>query len=176
MSRPASDFLPALTRWAEAHVAYVVVGVGGINFYARTPAHAFATLDLDALLEPRVANLRAALAVLSRLGYAIEAGGEPFVDLEDDEILQRVIQNGATLSAIHESGGQLDVMLSIAGFSYAELAADATVFRVGAVEVRVGRLEHLLRSKEASGRPKDLAFLRAFEARESDAGDEPAEG
>jgi hypothetical protein len=34
--------------------------------------------------------------------------------------------------------------------------------------VRVGRLEKLLRSKERSGRPKDLEFLRAFEARAAD--------
>ena len=54
-------------------VSYIVVGVGGINFYARTPAEAFATLDLDALLEPRVENLRAALEVLTELGYRFEA-------------------------------------------------------------------------------------------------------
>jgi hypothetical protein len=37
----------------------------------------------------------------------------------------------------------------------------------------VGSLEKLLRSKQASGRPKDLAFLRAFEAAAPE-GDDPA--
>jgi len=167
VSRPVSDFLAGLTAWAEAGVDYVIVGVAGINFYAQSPAGAFATLDLDALLAPRVGNLRSALAALIHLGYAIEAGGEPFVDVDDEAILQRVIRNGATLTAVRESGGQIDLMHSIAGFSYAELADDATVFCIGDIEVRVGRLENLLASKRASGRPKDLEFLRAFEARAS---------
>ena len=56
-------------------------------------------------------------------------------------------------------------MLSIAGGSYPELTEDAVAFHLDGVEVRVGRLEKLLASKLASGRPKDLEFLRSFEAR-----------
>ena len=63
-------------------------------------------------------------------------------------------------------------MTSISGFRYSELAADATPFEVAGAEVRVGRLEKLLASKQASGRPKDLEFLRAFEARQADDGEE----
>lgn len=47
------------------------MGVGGINFYARTPAQAFATLDLDALLPPAVENLERALRALPGIGYAV---------------------------------------------------------------------------------------------------------
>jgi hypothetical protein len=67
-------------------VDFVVVGVGGINFYARTPGEIFATVDLDALLPPAVENLVAGLRVLSGLGHAFEAGEEPFPDLEDGEV------------------------------------------------------------------------------------------
>ena len=56
-------------------------------------------------------------------------------------------------------------MLSVRGFSYADLARDAHEFSVAGVTVRVGRLEKLLRSKELSDRPKDREFLRHFEAR-----------
>jgi hypothetical protein len=62
-------------------------------------------------------------------------------------------------------------MTSMAGFSYEEIAADATPFRVSEVEVRVGSLEKLLRSKERSGRPKDVEFLRAFTARQPKEGE-----
>ena len=102
------------------------------------------------------------------MGYEFEAGGEPLVDLDDDEVLSGVIRNGATLSARHEAEGQINLLLSISGFSFSQLAGDATVFRVAGVEVCVGGLEKLLRSKAASGRPKDLEFLRAFEARARD--------
>lgn len=146
----------------------VVVGVGGINFYARTPAQAYATLDLDALLAPSVANLRLALRILSELGYAFEAGGEPFLDLDDEAILRRVIERGANVSAIHSEAGQIDLLTSISGFDYAGLAEDAAPFDVSGTPVRVGRLEKLLESKAASGRPKDRAFLTAFEANRSE--------
>ena len=116
MSQRASGFVRALSALREAGVDFVVVGVGGINFYARTP--------------------------------------------------------GQVLTAIHRAEGQIDLMTSMAGFSYEELERDATTFRVAGALVRVGRLEKLLRSKERSGRPKDLEFLRAFEAR---AVDEPGE-
>lgn len=165
MSTPASGFVLGLTALAESGVEFVLVGVAGINFYARTPAMAFATLDLDVLLEPTVANLRAALRALDARGYRLEAGGEPFHDLDDDSILARVVGRGVALSAVHEAAGQLDLMLSISGYTYPELAEDASSFRVDDFTVRVGRLEKLLRSKQESGRPKDLEFLRAFAAR-----------
>jgi len=161
---PPSGFVRALAALEEAGVDFVIVGVGGINFYARTPAGAFATLDLDALLAPAADNLARALEALSRLGYAFEAGGEPFVDLDDPDVLARVVASGASLSALHRDLGQVDLMTSIAGFAYPELRDDAPSFVVEGHEVRVGRLEKLLGSKQASGRPKDLAFLRQYEA------------
>ena len=172
MSEPASGFLRALEALVREGVAFVIVGVGGINFYARTPAHAFATLDLDALLEPTVENLGKALRALAALGYAFEAGREPFLDLADEEALGGLVRHRATLSAQHPEAAQLDLLLAVDGFRYDELAADARTFRVAGVDLRVGALEKLLRSKEASGRPTDRAFLEAFEASVAAAGDE----
>ena len=160
-----SGFASALAALSDAGVEFVIVGVGGINFYARTPADAFATLDLDALMAPSAENLGRALKVLSRLGYAFESAGEPFVDLEDALVLRRVVERGANLSAIHRDAGELDLMTSIAGFAYEEMSEGAATFEVAGASVRVGRLEKLLRSKEASGRAKDVEFLRSFEAR-----------
>jgi predicted nucleotidyltransferase len=164
VSEPASGFARALAELAQAGVDFVLVGVGGINFYARTPAQSFATLDLDALVRPAVENLELALSVLAELGYEFEAGGEPFLDHADPLVLQRVVGNGASLSALHREVGQIDLLTSISGFDYPELSADASDFEVAGVEIRVGRLSKLLRSKEASGRPKDLEFLRVYRA------------
>jgi len=168
VSEPASALADALVALSEAGVAFVIVGVGGINFYARIPAEAYATLDLDALLEPTTANLREALRVLSGLGYTFESGSEPFVDLEDETILAGVVRNGACLSALRQDAVQVDLMLSASGFSYDQLAADSVSFQIAGSPVRVGTLAKLLESKYASGRPKDLQFLRAFEASASE--------
>jgi len=168
VSEPVSGFVRALAALSERGVEFVLVGVGGINFYAQTPAGAFATLDLDAFLAPAVENLRRALGVLAECGYSFEAGNEPFLEIDDAVVLGRLLERGASLRAIHPEAGEIDLLTSIAGFGYAELSEDATTFEVAGVAVRVGRLEKLLRSTEASGRPKDLAFLQAFRARALD--------
>ena len=64
-------------------------------------------------------------------------------------------------------------MLSLKGFRFDELAGDAERFRIGGVEIRVGRLEKLLRAKDLSDRPKDREFLRLFAARLRDDADGP---
>ena len=171
MSTPLSGYLLGLSALVDAGVEFVLVGVGGINFYARDASHAFTTLDLDLLLAPTVENLRAAIRALSERGYVFETGGEPFLDVDETVVLAAVVGQGACLGARHESAGQLDLMLSIRGFSFAEMADDARAFRVGEIVVRVGRLEKLLRSKERSGRPKDIEFLRRFAAEGDEEGD-----
>ena len=103
--------------------------------------------------------------MLSGLGYEFEAGGEPLMDLDDRLVLQRVLQNGATLQALHRGVDEIDLLTSVSGFVYSDLASDSATFEVAGALIRVGRLEKLLRSKEASGRPKDVEFLKAFRAR-----------
>lgn len=164
MSAPGSAFEVGLAALAAAGVDFVLVGVGGINFYARDPAHAIATLDVDVLLAPRAANLRAALRALSECGFRFESGAEPFLDIDDDSALATIVERSATLCARHSSAAQLDLMVAITGFSYEELASDAVRFEVAGNEISVGRLGKLLRSKQLSGRPKDVAFLESFEA------------
>lgn len=164
MSSSASGYARALAALARGGVRFVLVGVGGINFYAKTGAQAFMTLDVDALLAPTVENLARAFETLAELGFVFEAGGEPFVDLRDELVLRRILERGACVAARHREGVQLDLMTAIAGFDFASLSEDATTFEVAGTPVRVGRLEKLLASKEASGRAKDRAFLEAFEA------------
>jgi hypothetical protein len=146
-------------------VPFFVVGVSGINFYAADASHVVATADVDVLLAPRVEVLRAALSALHAAGFSFHAGREPFVDLEDEAVLRTGLARGATITAQDESGARLDLMTSGLGLDFDDLAADAVSFRLGEVEVRVGRLEKLLRAKERAGRPKDVEFLRLYAAR-----------
>ena len=164
MTTSVSGFASALSALGEAGIRFVVGGVGGINFYARTPADAYATLDLDALIAPEAENLRRALEALAALGYDFEAGGEPFLDVDDASVLRRVIESGANISAIHREAGQIDLVTSISGFDFDGLAGDASLFDVAGTSVRVGRLAKLLESTASSGRAKDIAFLTAFGA------------
>jgi predicted nucleotidyltransferase len=159
-----SPFTRALAALVGAGVDFVVVGVGGINFYAERIEDLVRTVDLDVLLDDRVDVLARALSALRRAGFTFEAGREPFVDVDDMEVLAQVVRGGATLAA-HAGGASVDLMMSVTGFAFDELARDAERFRLGAVEVPVGRLEKLLRAKELAGRPKDREFLRLYAAR-----------
>ena len=38
-----------------------------------------------------------------------EAGGEPFVDLDDALVLRRIVENGASRSAIHTESSEMDL-------------------------------------------------------------------
>ena len=165
MSPARSALLEPLVALARARVPFCVVGVTGINFYASDPSQVAVTADVDVLLAPRVEALRAALAALAGAGFSFRAGREPFLDLDDEVILRNVVSRGATVTALDESGAQLDLMTSGLGLSFEDLAADAVTFRLGEVEVRVGRLEKLLRAKELAGRPRDVEFLRLYAAR-----------
>lgn len=149
---------------SEAGVDFIIVGMFGINFHARSSAEKYVTEDLDVLLEPSVSTLRRALAALSGAGFEFETGGEPFVDVADEEVLAAVLRAGATLRASFGGTLVVDLMLSMAGFSHEQVAKDAKRFRALGREIRVGSLEKLLESKRRSGRPKDLKFLEYYEA------------
>ena len=85
------------------------------------------------------------------------------VDAVEDQGVEVDVQVERVAKALHEGDG---AAAGDAGL-HAEASAD-----VAGSEVRVGRLAKLLRSKQLSGRPKDVAFLRSFAAEyEDESGD-----
>ena len=84
-----------------------MVGVSGINFYARDVSDAVVTADVDVFLAPRVDALRSALGALRRAGFEFRAGGEPFLDFDDTEILTNLIRSGANVTAENEACSRL---------------------------------------------------------------------
>ena len=75
MSSLADPFVRALATLASARVDFIVVGVAGINFFAKDPSEAVATRDLDVLVRPTPEGLGTALRALDRAGFYFEAGG-----------------------------------------------------------------------------------------------------
>ena len=58
MSTIADPFAETLIALCEADVAFVVVGVGGINFYARDASELVVTGDIDVLVRRDAPTLR----------------------------------------------------------------------------------------------------------------------
>ena len=152
---PYQAVIRALNR---VGVRYIVVGMAGINYYARRPAEAFATMDYDLFLEPTLKNVRKALGQLERLGFSM---GTTRGALKPRE-LEAVVRERRTLIATTSDGLTVELLLAVSGFTFSELAQDAATVTVRGTPITVGRLTKLLKSKQVANRPKDRQFLRRY--------------
>lgn len=147
-----------ISRFNRRGIRYVVVGMSGVNYYARSPTETFATLDYDVFLEPSLANVEVAMRCLKALGFTV---GTTRGVLKPAD-LKRVVRHRKTLVATTAEGLMVELLLQISGYPFSELAKDAATFTVRGVPVRVGRLTKLLTSKKLANRPKDRQFLRRY--------------
>lgn len=157
---PHLAFLAAL---AKAEVDYLVIGMMGLNHYAREAAEVFHTEDLDVLIAPRAADLRRACAALARAGYELESNGEP-VGTVDALLARRIVERRAVIRGRHEHGLGVDIVLEARPFTFSQWRRAARRFRSDKVPIVCASREMILRAKEDAGRPKDKAFLKVYRA------------
>ena len=162
MSRaiPHDPYRMVVQRFNRHGVRYVVVGMAGINYYARSPAQAFATMDYDLFVEPTLANVEQAVACLKRLDFMVATTDGP-LRVED---IRKVVRARRTIVATTPDGLMIELLLAISGYTFADVARDAVTFTVRGVPVKVGRLIKLLQSKKSAGRAKDRQFLQRYQS------------
>ncbi len=163
MTINSNPYLSAIRKFRRKRVRFVLVGVFGINHYAPVPAAAYSTLDCDIMAEPTPENLLKALNALESDGYILESNGEP-LGKPDAWLAGRIIRAKAAVTAIKNKAAQIDILTSVAGYSFAKLYAGKRLFRAGGIFVPVANLAHLLGIKKICGRKKDLEFLRVYQA------------
>ena len=157
--QPVQDpYRAVIQRFNRRGVRYVVIGMSGINYYAKRPSETFATLDYDIFLEPTLRNVRQAVQSLADLGFLLGTGSGRF----EPGQLTRVVRDRRTLIATTTEGVAIELLLEVSGFPFSELLRDAATFIVRGVPVKVGRLAKLLKSKQLAGRPKDRQFLKRY--------------
>ena len=139
-------------------VAYVVVEMAGINYYAKNASEMFSTLDYDVFLQPTLHNVEKAVQCLEALGVTLSSRMGIFKGTD----LKQVVRQRMTLVATTEEGIMIELLLKISGYPFSELAKDAATFTVQGIPVHVGRLSKLLRSKRLANRPKDRQFLQRY--------------
>ncbi len=152
---PHFDPVAILRALVEGGVEFVLVG--GLA----AAVHGSPTVTYDVDIAPRQSeeNLARLAAVLRALGAVRFT--DPDVPLEEpraERFTERVEQFAAPM-------GYVDVLRSlraVGGFD--DLAGRAERVEVGEVTVVVAGLDDVIRSKEAAGRPKDLAQLPALRA------------
>ena len=158
-----SSFVRLLRQFEERGVRYVVIGVAGANYYARSGAETFTTQDRDFFLPPDPQNLLNAWIASRELGYELWTGKEPLGEPLDLWLAERVTSNRALTTGIHPDGVVVDFTLVMAGFEFDAVWNERRSFRVGDVDIPVARLSQIVESKAKANRPKDRLFLATWE-------------
>ena len=163
------DARAILEAFAEHGVDCIVVG----GLAVQTHGFLRATVDLDIIPRPDIANLSRLAEVLGELGARMPRAARP-VNITDPHVLQR-----AGFVPLMTDHGRLDVMniASTAGApaSYADLRDRALELELDGIPVVVAGLDDLIRMKRAAGREQDLADIRALTAVDEDLAREAGE-
>lgn len=137
----------------------MVIGVWGVNYYAREGATLFSTKDRDLFLPSDAMNLRRAWQACADAGFTLWCGNEPLDSVRDDRLARAIIEHRALTTAQDETGVQVDLTLVMAGFDFESVWSRRRTFVVDGVPMPVASLTDIVTSKSIAGRPKDRLFL-----------------
>jgi hypothetical protein len=146
-------------RLLAAEVRFVVIGVSGANYYARSGGSLFATQDRDLFLPPDAENLLTCWRVLLAQQWNLWAQHEPLGEPIDLDLAKKVVAHRAAVQATHAEGLEVDLTLEMKGFHFDEVWAARQHFTSEGGLIPVASLKQIVESKRALGRPKDLLFL-----------------
>lgn len=146
---------------ADAGVRYVVVGGMAVVL----SGHVRATVDLDVVVDLEPAPARRAVEALAGLGL-LPRVPVTATDLADADVRAGWVRdkNMQVLSFYDPDHPvrEVDVFVSYP-LDFEALCAQAVVVDIAGRKVPVASKEHLVRMKQAAGRPQDLADVAALE-------------
>ena len=144
---------------AAEGVAYLTIGVGGANLWARSGHTIFTTRDYDLFLPLDPDNLLRSWRACSSCGLDLSCGEEPLDRPRDRFLAEQIVDRRALVRASDARGFDVDLTLVMAGFSFADVFPRRRGFLLEGVEVQVASLRDIVASKAAVGREKDRLFL-----------------
>ncbi len=156
-------YVEVIRDFNRNRVLYVVVGVSGINYYAKDARQLILTADYDVLLKPELANVMDAIKVMKKLGFVLTTK-EGRLGRITKKSVGRIVSSGLTVVCENHHGNMVELCLQVSGFSFQQLSQNAREFRAGRTHITVGLLRDLLHSKEIANRPKDRLFLEKYRA------------
>ncbi len=152
---PIAPLVRALTAGS---VRFVMIGVAGANYYAPGGSAVWVTDDSDFFLPLDPANLVRAWTVCEEIGLDLWSQNEPLDSPRDQWLAERVVGRRA-LTRASGHGLKVDLTLVMAGFDFETVWNERRHFAVDEVEIPIARLLHIVTSKHAAGRDKDILFL-----------------
>jgi hypothetical protein len=140
------DFKDLFACFAAAEVRYLVVGGYAVAFHGH-PRH---TKDVDVWIDRSRENA-------TRAQQALAVFGAPLGDVTVEDLMnpELVLQLGV-------APNRIDILTQIEGVDFERAWAARATMRYAGQQVPVLGLEDLIRSKRASGRPRDLEDVRAL--------------
>jgi hypothetical protein len=157
-----TDAFALLARaFAQRSARYMLIGVSGINFHDPT-AGLFVTADYDLFLPLDPENLLQAWAACDDTHLELWLGDEPLDRPRDRWLAERIIERRALTRATGPDDLKVDLTLVMKGFDFETVWKQRRLFSIEGAEVPTARLLHIVASKQAAGRPKDLLFLATY--------------
>ena len=143
LPNPYHLLLRELTR---SGVDYIVIGVSGINYFAKDARQILSTADYDLFLKPTPENIRIAWKAFRKSGYSV------------------AVREGRTMVAVGPYQLVVEGLLVVSGYKFDELKRNAVWMRDRKLKFRflVGSLADLLESKRMANREKDRLFLARY--------------
>lgn len=154
---------PLVATLLAKQVRFVVIGVAGANYYARSGGTIFSTKDRDLFLPPDPENLVRAWQACDEASLSLWAGDEPLDFPRDLQLATAVVQRSAGTTATGDEGLAVDLSLVMAGFDFEDVWAGRRSFKVDGVDIPVAGLTDIVKSKANVGRLKDRLFLATHE-------------
>jgi len=139
------DFRDLLVQFVDAGVESVIVGAYALSFHGAPRASG----DIDLFIRPADDNARRVVTALIAFGAPLEAAGITMNDFTQP----------GTVYQVGVPPRRVDVMTQISGVTFDEAWASRVTAEVEGRSVGFIDRVHLLRNKEATGRPKDLADI-----------------
>jgi hypothetical protein len=137
------DFRDLLFEFSDGGVEFLLVGAFAVAFHGVPRA----TGDMDVFVRPSPENAKRVHEALARFGAPLDSAGVVPADFE-------------TPGMVYQMGlppRRIDVLTEISGVSFDEAWDSRDLVELdGRIIAVIGR-EELLRNKQASGRPKDIA-------------------
>jgi len=142
-------------------VSYIVIGVSGINYYARNAHNLIMTADYDIFLKPEATNVTKAIKILKAKGFTMVTK-KGAIRRISKKAAEDIVRRKTALTCENFYGNMVDICLEVSGFSFEELDKKSKIFKGGRTSIRVGRLRDILKTKEIAARPKDRLFLEKY--------------
>lgn len=152
-------FLRLVSALKAARSRFVLIGVGGANFWARSGHAVFTTVDYDLFVPPEPDNQLRLWRCCDELGLELWCADEPLDRPRDRALARNIVRTRALVRVTDGRSLDVDLTQVMAGFRFETVWNQRRTFAVDGVRIPVARLSHIVRSKALAGRPKDRLFL-----------------